>query len=148
LEQIRWVQDTVFATWLRESSWALFAGLILHTLAMGFLVGAGLAVNARNLGVARSIPIEALRRLWPVMATAIAAAIFSGVLLVLAYPAKALTNPLFYVKLAILTAAILITRRLLRTPSARLAALTIPLWFAGVTLGRFLAYTHKMLLVY
>jgi hypothetical protein len=148
LEQLRWVQDSGFATWLRESSWALFACLILHTLGMGFLVGTGLAVDGRVLGLARRIPLEALRRLWPVMGWALALAIFSGVLLVVAYPAKALTNPLFYVKLAILTAAILITRRVMRTPVAWLAALAVPLWLAGLTLGKFLAYTHKILLVY
>ena len=115
---------------------------------MGFLVGTGLAVDGRILGLARGIPLEALRRLWPVMGWAVTLAIVSGVLLVTAYPAKALTNPLFYVKLAVLTAAILITRRVMRAPVAWLAALAVPLWLVGLTLGKFLAYTHKILLVY
>ena len=148
MEQLRLVQDSGFATWMRESSWAIFATLILHTLSMGALVGTGLVVDARVLGLARGVPLEALRRLWPVMGWALALIVFSGVLLVIAYPAKALTNPLFYVKLAVLTAAILVTRRLVRAPAAWLAALTVPLWLAGLTLGKFLAYTHKILLVY
>lgn len=148
MEQLRWVQDSGFATWMRESSWAIFATLILHTLSMGLLVGTGLAVDGRVLGLARSVPLDALRRLWPIMAWALALIVFSGVLLVIAYPAKALTNPLFYVKLTVLTAAVLITRRIMRAPVAWLAALSVPLWVAGLTLGKFLAYTHKILLAY
>ena len=159
MEELRWVQDSAFATWIRESSWAIFAALILHTLAMGFLVGTGLVFDARLLGLGRRIPLPALSRLAPVMAWALGFAIFSGVILVVGYPAKALTNPFFYVKLGVLTAALVATatldRRLFRigaveTPAWAkvLAALCIALWLTGLTLGKFLAYTHKILLVY
>lgn len=152
MEQIAWVQDSGFATWVRESSWAIFATLIAHTLAMGFLVGTGLAVDARVLGLARGVPLAALRRLAPVMGWALAAAIASGLVLVIGYPAKALTNPLFYLKLAILALALAITWRLLRVEppgwAKAAAAISIPLWLAGLTLGKFLAYTNKVLLVY
>jgi hypothetical protein len=159
MDQIVWLQNSAFATWIRESSWAIFTWLILHTLAMGFLVGTGLAVDARVLGVGRRIPLPALTRVLSVMGWALGLAIVSGVLLVIGYPAKALTNPLFYVKLTALTVALLITlqldRRLfqagrIEAPSwaKAAAALSIVLWIAGVTLGRFLAYTHKVLLAY
>ncbi len=153
------VQNSPFSVWIRESSWAIFTWLILHTLAMGFLVGTGLAIDARVLGVARRIPLPALARVLPVIGWALALAIVSGVLLVIGYPAKALTNPFFYVKLTALSAALLITlqfeRRLFRSGRIEApgwakvaAAVSILLWVAGVTLGRFLAYTHKILLVY
>ena len=105
MEQIAWVEQSAFATWLRESSWALFALLIVHTLTMGAIVGTALAICARMWGVASAAPLPAVGRLLPVMGWALAAAIASGLLLVTAYPAKALTNPLFYVKLAMAGAA-------------------------------------------
>jgi hypothetical protein len=159
LETIQWVQDSAFATWIRESAWALFALLIVHTLTMGFLIGTGLVVDGRILGVARRIPLPAMGRVLPVMVWALVFAIGSGVLLLIGYPAKALTNPLFYVKLSILTVALLITRSfairifdrgLTVAPgwAKGAAALSILLWLAGLTAGKFLEYTHKMLLVY
>lgn len=138
----------MLGTWLRESSWALFASLILHTLGMGLLVGASLAVAVRRLGAVKAIPVTALVRLRPVLGWALALAAFSGVMLVTAYPAKALTNPFFYLKLVLVAAALTLTGRLLRRPSRAAALISIPLWLAGLTLGRFLAYTHKILLVY
>ena len=151
MEQLAWVQNSGFATWVRESAWAIFAALIVHTLSMGFLVGAGLAIDARLLGMAKGVPLTALRRLWPVMGWALLGAAVSGAVLVIGYPAKALTNPLFYVKLAVLGLALALTWRLVRdTPpwAKPAAALSIPLWLAGLTLGKFLAYTHKVLLAY
>ena len=151
MEQIAWVQDSGFATWIRESSWAIFAALIVHTLGMGFLVGAGLLADARVLGVGRRIPRAAIGGLAPVMATALAVAAASGVVLVIGYPAKALTNPLFYVKLACVAVAFTLTWRLLRAEPAwgrAPAALSMLLWAAGLGLGRLLAYTHSVLLVY
>ena len=46
----------------------------------------------------------------------------SGVLLLIAYPTKALTNPLFYVKLVLIAIGLGIARKL----SARLRALPVP----------------------
>ena len=56
MEQIVWVQDSAFATWIRESAWAIFAALIVHTLGMGLLIGTGLLVDARVLGLGRRMP--------------------------------------------------------------------------------------------
>jgi hypothetical protein len=79
----------------------------------------------------------------------LALALVSGAMLVLGYPAKALTNPFFYVKLACAAAALILTLRLSGGAWGRAAAgLCIALWLAALTLGRFLAYTHKVLLAY
>lgn len=152
MDLLKAIQDSGVGTWIRESSWALFAALIVHTISMGFVVGAGLAIDARILGVARRIPLPALRRLLAVVGWALPFVVLSGALLVIGYPAKALTNPLFYVKLAMLVVALTLTWRMLRGEppvwAQAAAAFSIPLWILGVTAGRFLAYTHKILLVY
>src|SRR3954471_24217607 len=97
LETLRLIQDSAFATWSRESSWALFAYLIVHTISMGLLVGTGMLIDARIRGGGRGLPLPAAGRLLPVMAIALAIAIPSGLLLLISCPAKHLTNPLFYV---------------------------------------------------
>ncbi|HEY8571308.1 hypothetical protein [Phenylobacterium sp.] len=151
MDLLKAIQDSGLGVWIRESSWALFAALIVHTISMGFVVGTGLAIDARLLGVARGVPLAALRRLLAVAGWALPFVVLSGLVLVIGYPAKALTNPLFYAKLAALAVALALTWRMVREPPswARLGALlSMPLWVLGVAGGRFLAYTHKILLVY
>jgi hypothetical protein len=158
MELIAAVEQSAFATWIRESAWALFALLIVHTITMGTIVGAALAVCGRILGVARGVPLPAMGRVLPVMGWALLAAAASGTLLVVAYPAKALTNPLFYVKLTLAAVAVALTwtlhRRLFapglaQAPGwAKAAAVAAGLlWLSTLTAGKFLEYTHKMLLV-
>ena len=159
METLRIIQDSAFATWSRESSWALFAYLIVHTISMGLLVGTGMLIDARILGLGRGIPLPAAGRLLPIMAIALAIAIPSGLLLLISYPAKHLTNPLFYVKLSLVITALLITlmfRNRIFAPSLPqppgwakpVAGLCLLLWMAGLTSGKFLEYTNHVLLVY
>jgi len=153
MSALLWLQDLAFSTWLRESDWAIFAVLIAHTIGMAFLVGAGIAVDLRLLGFADSLPSSSLPRLSSIMRCGLIAAVLSGVLLVMAYPAKALTNPLFYVKLVVLTIAFVATERmtnlsLSRRPLRAMAISSVILWIVGVVGGKFLAYTHTVLLVY
>ena len=84
---------------------------------------------------------------------------FSGVLLLIAYPTKALTNPLFYAKLALIAFGIVLAFRIRREvsglaaradapPMARmLAAVSLVCWVAVIFAGRLLAYTCTRLTV-
>jgi len=149
MDAMRWVQDLPFSTWMRESSWAVFTWLILHMWGLGFLAGAGAMVAGRNLGLARTIPLTAFRRFIPVMWAGFGLALVSGVLLLMAYPAKALTNPVFAVKFAFLTGAALATRRLLNEPTSRPWAIAaLAMWIGLIVCGNLLKYTHHVLLLY
>jgi hypothetical protein len=159
------IQESVVSLWIRESDWAIFAFLIAHTIAMGFVVGTSIAIGLRVLGAARRVPLALLPKLFPLLNYALAVVILSGILLVIAYPAKALLNPLFYVKLTIVASAWVLTRRLARRVAQRSVdsdviadaarSMTIMwaiacavLWLSGITAGKFLEYTHKVLLIY
>jgi hypothetical protein len=157
---LAWIEATDFSTWTRESDWALFAFLIVHTIGMGSLIGTAVATNLRILGFASRVPLAQFERFVPAMKYGLIAAVASGILLVISYPAKALTNPLFYIKLSIVTTALLVTRRIVKhfvaarpeisdVPSSakKLAVFCILLWVSGLTAGKFLAYTYKILLV-
>lgn len=149
MEQLIWIERSAFSIWTKESSWALFAFLAVHTISMGFALGTGMAINLRVLGVASRVPLLQLPKLAPAMNVALVFVLISGVLLVIAYPAKALTNPLFYVKLLVLVAAWLLTRRLTRFSAGAgaklIAILCLLFWAAGLTAGKYLEYTYRVL---
>lgn len=158
-----WIESSAFSTWIREepSLWAFPFFLILHTWGLAFLVGANVAINARALGLGRGIPPATLDRYALVMWVGFWINAVSGVLLLIAYPTKALTNPLFYVKLALIAAALVLAQRIrarlratageaapvLAVGTRQLALLSLACWAAAIFAGRFLAYTHSRLLV-
>jgi hypothetical protein len=160
MEFFLWIQDSALGTWIRESDWAIFAILIIHTLSMAFLAGTAFTVVLRALGIAPNVSPALLVRFAPVMAIGLVVAILSGVLLVIGYPAKALTNPLFYVKLLLLVIAWRVTQSLLRrfvaaplntaavNGAKAMAIASLVLWLTVIVAGKFLAYTNTMLLVY
>src|SRR5688572_32446634 len=93
-----WIETTALSTVLRESPslWAFPFVLILHTVGLAFLVGSSVAINVRALGLAPGVPFGPLGRYFLVMWLGFWVNAFSGVLLLITYPTKALTNPLFY----------------------------------------------------
>ncbi len=155
------LEATSLSTWLRESPslWAFPFVLILHTVGLAFFVGANVAWDVRVLGFSMGIPLDALRRYFLVMWVGFWVNAFSGVLLLLAYPTKALTNPLFYAKLALIAFGVVLAFRIRREvdgrapneeapPLARtLAAASLVCWIAAIFAGRLLAYTCTRLTV-
>jgi hypothetical protein len=153
------IETSALSTWMRESDSLLaFPGvLILHTLGMALVVGVPAAISLRLLGAARGVPVSALRGFMPLAWAGFAMIAFSGLLLLIAYPAKALTNPVFYVKLGLIAASVALLARMgrsLRTDTfafeargARtLAIATLLAWMLTITAGRLLPYTYRYLL--
>ncbi len=152
-----WLESTALNVWLVESP-SVFAFpmvLALHTVGLGMVAGLNAALDFRILGVAPQIPVTVFRRFLPMMWFGFWLNAASGVLLLVAYPAKALTNPVFYLKLALIAVAVAILtalRRRLRggemTMTARvklLAATSLACWGGAIVAGRLLAYTYTRL---
>lgn len=157
---LRTIEDSGFSTWLRESEspFAFYFVLLFHTFGLALLVGANAVIDLRILGVAREIPLAPLRRLFRIMWLGFGINAFTGVLLIIAYPTKALTNPVFYLKLALIAFAIWIITLLrdrvfdttldeatMMARGATLAKWSIFLWIGAISAGRLLAYTYKYL---
>jgi hypothetical protein len=132
------------------SLWAFPGVLAAHTLGLGLLAGLNTALNLRLLGVAPRIPPAAFARFLPVMWLGLGVNVVTGIALVIAYPTKALTNPVFYLKLTLIAAALLILRTTLRRirgtsaisgSTKVLAALSLMAWAGAIAAGRLLAYT-------
>lgn len=156
-----WIEHTALSIWIRESlSIFAFPGILtLHTLGLAFLAGTQVAIDLRLLGVAPLLPIAPLERFFVVSWYAFWVSFVTGSLLVVAYPAKAFSNPLFYLKLTLIALATWTAvriREVLETfaaggdavaaPARRLAAASLLLWTGAIVSGRLLAYTYTRLL--
>ena len=146
-----WLESTAFSVWMRESP-SLFAFpmiLAAHTIGLGMLAGVDVAHDLRMLGVAPRVPAAAFDRFLPVMWIGLGVNALSGVALLLGYPTKALTNPVFYLKLAFIAAALVLVnairrRRASGSPKA-LAVASLVCWAGAIVAGRLLAYTYTRL---
>ena len=91
----------------------------------------------------------AMTRFMPVMWFGLWLNVVSGIVLLIAYPTKALTNPVFYLKLGLIAVGLTVLRTLVRhagqprlpRTTKMLAAVSLVTWAATIGAGRFLAYT-------
>ena len=163
-----WLEETPISIWIREStSIVAFPGILsAHAIGMALAAGINAAIALHVLGVAAGIPPREWRRFIHVMWFGFWLNAASGVLLVIAYPTKALTNPVFYLKLTLIVVAmglsVSIRRRLLRFSREGLdgtaargrrggalrfaAAAALVCWAGAIASGRLLAYTYNRLM--
>ena len=157
-----WLESTAFSTWMRESPsvFAFPAVLSIHTIGMALIVGIGVALDLRILGVGRDVPIGEMKKFFVPMWVGFWLNVVSGIALLIAYPTKALTNPVFYTKLTLIAIAIVLFQAMRRRLFQRGEALVAPLparlralaaaslvcWASAITAGRLLAYTYTRLL--
>ena len=148
---LAWIETSALSTWVREDpSIFVFPAIVtLHTLGMGFLAGTSAAIDLRILGVAKRIPLAPMQKFFPVMWLALVVNVTTGVLLLIGYPTKALTNPDFYLKLALIAGGVWlvgkIRDRLDQFPKG-LAIASLICWGGAITAGRLLAYTYRHLM--
>lgn len=140
------IQQSSPSVWMREAPHAYFVALIFHAWGMALLIGGGIVVSLRVLGVGKSAALEKFRGFFPVMWLGAVMAIISGLALLVAYPAKALTNPVFALKLICLICAALLMRRVLHGTRVT-AAIALVLWLAVVASGKLLLYTYSIEMV-
>ena len=156
-----WVESTALSQWVTGSPSVAFGFpgiLTLHAIGMGVAAGLATALDLRIFGVARGIPLIEFRRYLPILWAGFWLNAVSGVLLLIGYPTKALTNPVFYLKLSFIFTAMVIlvgiNRRVNATPAGepahermlrRMAAISLVCWIGAIFAGRFLAYTYSRL---
>ena len=155
------VEQSELASWVRGESidWTFVFPVVvtLHTIGMGFLAGGSAAIDLRILGLAPRMPLKFMRQFLPILWLAFAVNAVSGILLLIAYPTKALTNPVFYMKVCLIALAVWLLHRIgvvvlqaanveqgvVTLQAKRLAWASLLSWVALITAGRLLAYTHK-----
>jgi hypothetical protein len=152
-----WIEQSALSRWVTGEAFPLI--LVAHTVGVGLAAGPNMAIALRILGAARAVPLGAMAGFFPVIWVGLLANVPSGVLLLIGYPTKALTNPVFYLKLACVglgVALMLHVRRAILIAAdddatskdvraKTMAGALLALWAVAIVAGRLLAYTHSRL---
>ena len=163
IDLLTFLENNELSVFIRE--WPSVFGfptiLFLHTLGLAMVAGVSIAVDLWILrGAPAGAPLHLLgltRTMW----LGFGINLVSGIALLLAYPAKALTNPVFYLKMALVLVAVYVAVRINREIAAgggevltmafdtrRWALVSLSLWGAATITGRLLAYTYNVLFAY
>ena len=155
------IERSGLSTWIRESesAFAYYFVLVIHNIGLALLVGACGVLGARLLGFVPELPLAPLRRYFRFIWAGFWLNVVSGVFLLIAYPTKALTNPVFYIKLVLIAVGVVVLRRIERqlprdaaahdvtaAVERSLAVWMLGLWLGVLTAGRALAYTASYIL--
>lgn len=153
-----WLEHSAFSMWVKDPETVFGYDMYLtsHAIGMALLVGLSSALALRILGFAPRVPLKPMEKFFPVMFAGFWINAFSGVVLFVIYPLKPIGNPGFYVKIALVVAAILCLRRIrnqvFTRPANRgaepapegggkgLAAALLFIWLGVITAGRLMAY--------
>ena len=161
VELLTLLEENALSVFIREfpSVFGFPTILFLHTLGLAMVAGVSIAIDLWILrGPAASVALNLLglaRTMW----LGFGINLLSGVALLLAYPAKALTNWVFYFKMGLVLLAVWVAARInreLAAPAGRAAAFdarrwaiaSLLLWSGAIVTGRLLAYTARVLFAY
>jgi hypothetical protein len=105
-------------------------------------------LGARLLGFVPELPLVPLRRFFTFIWIGFWLNVVSGIVLLYAYPTKALTNPVFYIKLLFVAIGVWTLRRIEKDAEVKrsLTLWMLGSWLGVLTAGRALAYTASYIL--
>jgi hypothetical protein len=155
------IEHSGISTWIREtdSLFGFYFILAFHTVGLAMLVGANTLVDLRILGFGSALPLRPFKKYFPIMWWGFWINCISGIFLLIAYPTKAFTNPMFYLKLLCIAAGVVVMQRIrtrvftdsgladreMATRGATLAKWSVAIWVFAIVSGRLLAYTYTYL---
>ena len=158
LEFLEAIENSAYPTFVRESPtlWGYTLVLSLHAMGLAVVVGFSVVIALRLLGLAPSIPLAPLNRLFPIMYAGFWVNALSGLALLAANATGMLANPMFYVKIAFVAGGVLVMRLLRRnvlterlardgnvSPETRtLAFASLACWGVALIAGRLTAYPY------
>ena len=149
------LEQTGFATWVRESNSLLaYPGvLFLHTVGMGFVAGISALIDLRILGCANEVPLRGMRKLLPYMWAGFCLNAATGIVLFVLDATTKAVSPVFYTKMAFIAVATwlsviqgrgfhdpLFDERPIEINGRIVAFASIICWVGAITAGRLLAY--------
>jgi hypothetical protein len=145
------LEQSGLAIWIRESGVLYGYPLILflHTMGLSTVVGISAVVDLRLLGVASTIPLASLEKLFGLLWAGFVLTAATGTLLFVADATRHAANPAFFVKLAFVGGGVatvaLVRRRVFRDQQRGvvLAAVSLGCWLAAIGAGRLMAYVSE-----
>ncbi|MEB2775065.1 DUF6644 family protein [Algoriphagus sp. D3-2-R+10] len=156
-ELLYWLENSTWATAIRQSLWMYPALEIIHILGIVLLVGGALLFDFRLLGFSKNLPLTGMSRfLLPWSQRGLILVIPSGLLLFITNAETLGLDPTFWLKMSLLIVAALnallfhkfvykgqIDPNITHSLSLRFkipALISIAIWIAVITCGRLLAY--------
>jgi hypothetical protein len=149
------LQNSAFSAWVvgSESIWAYPMILTMHTVGLGIVVGAAVIVDLRLLGVGPAIPLDEIKRVFPIFWVGFFINLVSGVMLFVSEAEDKATQPIFLLKLVLIAIGVVVTARIRRllfgsgsipmlaASSVRtLAVSSLFVWGGAIVAGRLMAY--------
>lgn len=145
------LENSAFSQWVLGSDSLLAYPTILtaHTVGLGLVVGTALIFNLRVLGVGAEIAVGNMRTLVRIFWVGFAINLTSGLILFAAEATKRVPQTVFYIKLGLIAAAMILTMRLRTAPEdgrgdsgavRLLAGVALLLWAGAIVAGRLMAY--------
>ena len=149
------LQNSAFSAWVvgSDSIWAYPMILTMHTVGLGIVVGAAVIVDLRLLGVGPAIPLEEIKRVFPIFWVGFFINLVSGVMLFISEAEDKATQPVFLLKLGLIAIGVAVTARIRRvlfssgsmpmlaaSTVRRLAVSSLFVWGGAIVAGRLMAY--------
>jgi hypothetical protein len=159
-EFCKWLAATPLSHTIQNTGWIIPAVQTIHILSVAVLFSSAILVDLRIWQLLqRDVPLpEVARRFLPAIWPVLLILLITGSLLIIGEPRRSLLNSTFYLKMALLAAAIVLTVGLQRSISSspnfwdrdrrrriagRLAATaSILVWCGILFAGRWIAYTQ------
>jgi len=145
---------------IQTIEWIIPATQTVHIIAVAAVVSSALMVDLRLFGIRwQNQSVAAVtQRFFPVLWWSLPVLLATGALLIIAEPARALQNPVFFLKMGLLVVAVCITLAC-QVPMRRdatfwevsqgrrrgaqlIAAISLPFWVGIVFAGRWIAYVQ------
>jgi hypothetical protein len=158
LNQIcHWIDQTALSQWIAAAGWVVPSVQTIHILAIAVVASSALMIDLRLIGVFwANRPVEAVKaRFLPLIWWPLLVLLTTGIIMIIAEPARSLKNPAFQLKMLLLIAALTATwlfqvlhRRNAafgdvagpRAAAVTLAVVSILLWSSIIFAGRWIAY--------
>jgi len=156
MDFLHMIEETAFATWVRESPsiWSFPVILLVHTLGMALVVGVSAGIDICILGMAPAMRLAPLEKFLPVFWAAFWINAITGTMLLVADASMKLTNPDFYVKMSFIVLSLInlsmLRKQVFRDPQIEsgkfsskarfLAWSSLFCWLVVIASGRLLAY--------
>jgi hypothetical protein len=156
----KWLASTPLSHTIQTTTWIIPSLQTIHILSVAAVFSAAILVDLRMWRLLqRDEPLpEVARRFLPTIWPVLLILLLTGSLLIIGEPRRSLVNPTFYLKMALLAVAIVLTAGLQRsiasspnfwdgTRGRRIAgrfaaAVSILVWCGILFAGRWIAYTQ------